>query len=289
MGKGDDNSLIGGFCGYAQSSTITNCFAEGSVSDDISALGDYGVVGGFVALSEGSTIENCTSRGSVNGKAMVGGFAAASIGGEITNCTSYSKTTAVVTETEGSFVGVVMDGMLPTINNCNALEGKETIGCCVDDEFNPIPDYDLTELRAKIQPIQLPQSSAITLQVGINSSSDSQITFQVGVDSSLISALQGLDLSDSSSLNVIDDFIRATSQKSTELGVVQNRLESALESISVSIENLASSRSTMRDADITKESSAFIKNQILQQASATLLATTNQQPAIALTLLQGVR
>jgi flagellin len=75
------------------------------------------------------------------------------------------------------------------------------------------------------------------------------------------------------------------SEKATQLGAVQNRLESALESTTVAVENLVSSRSTLRDADIAKESSSYIKAQILQQASATLLATANQSPSIALQLI----
>ena len=43
--------------------------------------------------------------------------------------------------------------------------------------------------------------------------------------------------------------------------------------------------STIRDADIAEESSAYIRSQILQQASATLLAAANQSPSIALQLL----
>jgi len=66
---------------------------------------------------------------------------------------------------------------------------------------------------------------------------------------------------------------------------VQNRLESALESIEVNINNLTSSRSTIRDADIAEVSSQYIQQQILQQASATLMATANQMPAIALQLI----
>lgn len=73
--------------------------------------------------------------------------------------------------------------------------------------------------------------------------------------------------------------------KTTELGGVQNRLQSALEQISISYQNLVSTRSTIRDADIAEESSEYIRYQILQQASATLLATANQTPAIALQLL----
>ena len=75
------------------------------------------------------------------------------------------------------------------------------------------------------------------------------------------------------------------SEKQTMLGAVQNRLDSALESITVNIENLTSSRSTIRDADIAEVSSEYIRQQILQQASATLLATANQSPAIALQLI----
>ena len=55
--------------------------------------------------------------------------------------------------------------------------------------------------------------------------------------------------------------------------------------ISTQYENLVSSRSTLRDADIAKESSIYIQQQILQQASSTLLATANQSPSIALQLI----
>ena len=56
-------------------------------------------------------------------------------------------------------------------------------------------------------------------------------------------------------------------------------------SIAVSIDNLTSSQSTIRDADIAEVSSEYIRNQILQQASATLLATANQSPSFALQLI----
>lgn len=92
-------------------------------------------------------------------------------------------------------------------------------------------------------------------------------------------------IEDKDNLARIDEMIRTVSAKQTEFGSTQNRLESALEEISVQYENLLSSRSTLRDADIAEESSAYIRNQILQQASATLLATANQIPSIALQLL----
>ena len=86
-------------------------------------------------------------------------------------------------------------------------------------------------------------------------------------------------------LEVIDNVINEVSSRVTTLGSAQNRIESAIESISVQSENITSSLSTLRDADIAEESSNYIQSQILQQAAATLLSTANQTPSIALNLL----
>ena len=60
---------------------------------------------------------------------------------------------------------------------------------------------------------------------------------------------------------------------------------SAIESIGVNINNLTSTQSTIKDADVAELSSEYIRNQNLQQASATLLATANQNLSIALQLI----
>ena len=140
----------------------------------------------------------------------------------------------------------------------------------------------------------------INLQVGLYSGADSQIT----LDSSLfekgdIKSLFGEDkdalakkcaglengTAASTMLDKIDEVINEISGRVTTLGAAQNRIESAVESIGVQTENITSSLSTLRDADVAEESSNYIKAQILQQASATLLATANQTPSIALNLL----
>ena len=86
-------------------------------------------------------------------------------------------------------------------------------------------------------------------------------------------------------LNKIDNVMNTISGRITKIGAAQNRIESAIDSIAVQSENITSSLSTLRDADVATESSNYIKAQILQQASATLLATANQAPSIALNLL----
>jgi len=93
------------------------------------------------------------------------------------------------------------------------------------------------------------------------------------------------DYTPANMLETIDKVINDISNRVTTLGAAQNRIESAIESIGVQTENITSSLSTLRDADVATESSNYIKSQILQQASATLLATANQTPSIALNLL----
>ena len=131
-----------------------------------------------------------------------------------------------------------------------------------------------TNIVAKIPP-------EIGLQVGIDSSDSSRISFTIGFGlSGLSSNIENIGM-----LDKIDKMLSTVSAKQTEFGAVQNRLESVIESIGINIENLTSSQSTIRDADIAEESSEYIRNQILQQAAATLLATANQTPSIALQLL----
>ena len=86
-------------------------------------------------------------------------------------------------------------------------------------------------------------------------------------------------------LSFIDDAIENVSERTALIGAYMNRVESAVDAISVQKENIVSANSSIKDADVAVESSNYIKYQILQQSSATLLATANQQPAIAVNLL----
>ena len=86
-------------------------------------------------------------------------------------------------------------------------------------------------------------------------------------------------------LSFIDSAINDISDRVTRIGAAQNRVQSAISALDVQSQNLTSSLSTLRDTDVASESSNYIQSQILQQASATLLATANQSPSIALNLI----
>ena len=86
-------------------------------------------------------------------------------------------------------------------------------------------------------------------------------------------------------LYFIDDAIENVSNRTALIGAYMNRVESAVDAISVQKENIVSANSSIKDADVATESSNYIKYQILQQSASTLLATANQQPSIALNLV----
>lgn len=71
------------------------------------------------------------------------------------------------------------------------------------------------------------------------------------------------------------------------VGAFQSRVAIAVNVLQVSTENFKAAESRIRDADIADESSRLVRLSILQQAGTAILAQANQQPAVALQLLQG--
>jgi len=141
-------------------------------------------------------------------------------------------------------------------------------------------------------------TAGINIQCGIDSTANSSIVlaselFASGEASVLMGVagntfmgyftVGGADYD--TALDAIDEAIGKISERQTQIGSYQNRLDSANDALGVQFDNVTSSLSTIKDADVAEESSAYIKAQILQQASATLLATANQAPSIALNLL----
>lgn len=85
----------------------------------------------------------------------------------------------------------------------------------------------------------------------------------------------------------MDSLIAVVDKKRAELGAVQNRFQSTINNQANIAENLSAARSRIKDADFAEETAKLTKNQILQQASQTILAQANQRPQAALSLLQG--
>ncbi|WMO14147.1 flagellin N-terminal helical domain-containing protein [Pseudoalteromonas piscicida] len=85
----------------------------------------------------------------------------------------------------------------------------------------------------------------------------------------------------------VDSLIAVVDKKRAELGAVQNRFQSTIRNQANISENLSAAKSRIKDADFALETAKLTKNQILQQASQTILGQANQRPQAALSLLQG--
>ena len=271
------NSATGGLIGYGISSTITNSYATGNVTGN-------GGVGGLVGNGQDGDITNSYSTGSVTGNRFVGGFIGGGLSATITNCYSTGYVTG-----NNSVGGLVGYGQSAKLDNAYYVDKTgQTAGIGAGTPMSgATTEVTQKELNALIKQGILTNYLApdlgLTLQVGIHGDDSSQIglTFSQ-ID---ISSLDGLSMSNKNAIDTIDEVLKSINEQQTNLGSAENRLMSALEQISVAYDNLVSSRSTIRNADIAQESSNYIKMQILQQASATLLATANQNPSIALQLI----
>lgn len=87
------------------------------------------------------------------------------------------------------------------------------------------------------------------------------------------------------SLSSIDQAIVSVSAMRADFGAVQNRLQSTISNLAVSLENISAANSRIRDVDVAEETAELTKNNILLQAGTSVLAQANQSSTSALQLL----
>ncbi len=83
-------------------------------------------------------------------------------------------------------------------------------------------------------------------------------------------------------LGVIDDAISQVSKVRSDLGAMQNRLQSTINNLAVNEENMTAANSRIRDADLAEEVSEMTKNNILMQAGISVLGQANNSAQAAL-------
>jgi flagellin len=134
--------------------------------------------------------------------------------------------------------------------------------------------------------------SILDFQVGTrNDPNIDRISFDASKSDSNSAAL-GINLtsvadkaSAQNSLAAIDSAIVSVSAMRADFGAIQNRLQSTINNIKHSIENMSSANSRIRDTDIAEETAELTRNNILMQAGSSVLAQANQSATTALQLL----
>ena len=135
--------------------------------------------------------------------------------------------------------------------------------------------------------------NSINLQVGTKSNQ----AIKVGLTDMRAEAL-GLQAKDGTTLNistkdyanaainVLDNAVQKALDQQTTIGAVQSRLEYTSSNLTTASENVQSSESTIRDADMAKEMTNYTKNNVLMQAAQAMLSQANQSSSSVLSLLQ---
>lgn len=113
-----------------------------------------------------------------------------------------------------------------------------------------------------------------------------------GVVNATINALAGMRIDGTATvlanyaIDTISKAINEVSSYRAKLGAAQNRLEHTINNLKVTSENITAAESRIRDTDMADEITQFTKNNILLQASQSMLAQSNSVPQGVLSLLQ---
>ena len=206
---------------------------------------------------------------------------------------------SLIQTAEGSLGEV--GNMLIRLRELGVQAASDTIG----DKERSLANVEFAQLLEEIDritgstefngtPLLSGTGGTLDFQIGVKNSPDfDRISFDATAADAGTMAL-GLNLSNvldktsaQESLSQVDFAISYVNQLRAGFGAIQNRLNSTVENLQTSVENLSAANSRIRDADIADESTELAKQNILLQAGTSVLAQANQQPGLALQLLKS--
>ena len=136
------------------------------------------------------------------------------------------------------------------------------------------------------------QGEKVEIQIGLNNSPENdRFHYDVSRLNTSASALGVADVNTETkeaaqgNLEKIDGAIKMLSENRSEVGALQNRLQSSVNNIQVYEENLSAAKSRIYDVDIASETAELTKSNILTQAGTSVLSQANNNAMSALKLL----
>ena len=159
----------------------------------------------------------------------------------------------------------------------------------VQKSANAVLDNFTESIRAQNKS----SDNAISLQVGTKANQSIKVGLTdmraeaLGLQSSTGKTIQiGTQKQANAAVNVLDNAVQKALDQQTTIGAVQSRLSYTSSNLTTASENVQSSESTIRDADMAKEMTEYTKNNVLLQAAQSMLAQANQSSSSVLSLLQ---
>lgn len=201
----------------------------------------------------------------------------------------------------------VAEGSLATMQQMGARlrelamqAANDTVG----EQERKVVDAEFQQLKQEVQRLTLSTSfngnhvikgggdSTYDLQVGVNGVAElDRIQYDMSkiMDSSSNFGIASVDLRTKmgaqQSLNAIDKMMGQIGASRAQLGSMENRINSVVQNLQVSRENIASSNSKIRDTDVAKEAALKLKAQVAQGASLAMLKISNESPGSILKLV----
>ena len=139
--------------------------------------------------------------------------------------------------------------------------------------------YETVELKMKSM------SHLVTITAALSVGLTAVNTLNIGTSLSDMNVTSASEAQDAIAFTA--ECIKRVDSYRAEMGAVQNRLESTISNQENIIENVNDARARIRDVDYASETAAMTQQNIIQQASTTILTQANQKTQIALNLLQG--
>lgn len=192
-----------------------------------------------------------------------------------------------------------VSNMLIRLRELAVQAASDTIG----DGERGFTDREFQELKDEIERISKStefngiklldgSSGVLEIQVGIHNDpwadrmryDGTQINStlaNLGIAGDTVASKQGAQLA----LKSIDDSLVRVNGMRAELGALQNRLNSVINTIGINDENMSAANSRIRDVDVAYETAEMTKNNILLQSGVSVLSQANQSPQMALKLL----
>lgn len=224
---------------------------------------------------------------------------------------------AIRNASDGISIIAITDGAIGQITNIMSrlaeLASQSANGVYSNGQRSAL-QLEFTALMSEVERIALTtefnglnllsNGAPVTFQVGFDGTSMSQVAYSgiqatlqsmglatAGSSVHMFSITAASDLESQSAarlaLDAINSAIVSITRNRGTLGAAESRLDTAINNLQVARENFGAAESRIRDVDVAFEAAELTRLSILQQAGTAILAQANQQPQLALRLLQG--
>lgn len=279
------------------------------ISTEGNSLSDQTVLGIVADFGDATTVANATPQLTINpanangkfsmtidGEAVEvdmsgSGLTTGSTGTDVANALQAAMNDALDNYDASKGIAATdatKDKISVSFNNKGQLEFTNTSGLKIGFEDKDGGDFAKTlGISAEGKAIS---GGGLSLQIGDSADDFNKISVSVADMSANSLGIASIDIGTqqgaSNAIDKIKSAINSVSSTRGDLGAIQNRLEHTINNLGVTSENMTAAESRIRDVDMASEMMNYTKNNILVQASQSMLAQANQVPQGVLQLLQ---